>query len=107
MPRRDGTGPMGARAMTGRGLGPCNDENRGTPYYPRGRGRAAFGRGMGCGMGRGAGYGRGFGYGRGYGRGFYMDQEPTQSRKEILQERRDYLQRKLEIIDDELENVEE
>jgi hypothetical protein len=25
MPRRDGTGPMGAGSMTGRGLGPCAD----------------------------------------------------------------------------------
>lgn len=36
MPRQDGTGPNGQRAMTGRGLGPC------------GRGmRRGFGRGMG------------------------------------------------------------
>ncbi|NLC89823.1 MAG: DUF5320 domain-containing protein [Clostridiaceae bacterium] len=103
MPRRDGTGPMGAGAMTGRGLGPCNDDNYGTASYRRGRGRAAYG----CGMGRGAGYGRGFGYRNACGRGFYMDQEPAQSRKEFLQERKNYLQSRLEVIDDELDNLEE
>lgn len=39
MPWRDGTGPMGAGPMTGRGMGPC-------------------GRGAGSGFGRG--FGRGF-----------------------------------------------
>ncbi len=50
MPRRDGTGPMGAGPATGRGFGPC------TGY---------------SGMGTGVGFGRGFdrGFGMGIGRG--------------------------------------
>ncbi len=43
MPYRDGTGPEGGGAKTGRGLGPCGD---GTP---RGGGR---GQGLGLGRGR-------------------------------------------------------
>ena len=72
MPRMDGTGPMGAGAMTGRGLGSCNSadvaENRATPIrgwwlgYMRGCGRGfARGAGRGMGLGRGRGMGRGFG----------------------------------------------
>lgn len=42
MPGRDGTGPLGQGAMTGRGLGVCVGE-----------GRAVYGRGLGLGCGRG------------------------------------------------------
>ena len=53
MPNRDGTGPDGQGAMTGRGLGPCG---RGTS---RGLGRGrSVGRGQGRGQGRGLGRGR-------------------------------------------------
>ena len=49
VPGRDGTGPMGAGPMTGRGLGVCagGTANRGL----------GMGRGMGLGMGRGRGRG--------------------------------------------------
>lgn len=51
MPRKDGTGPEGAGAKTGRGLGPCEDvsarrsaaarkNNRLLRGRPRGRGRS-------------------------------------------------------------------
>ena len=52
MPGRDGSGPMGQGALTGRGLGPC-----GTNRTVRG-----FGRGFGAGAVRGmrAGFGRGY-----------------------------------------------
>ncbi|MBD3360477.1 hypothetical protein GF366_01600 [Candidatus Peregrinibacteria bacterium] len=33
MPRRDGTGPMGAGPMTGRGFGPCNKRFAGRAGY--------------------------------------------------------------------------
>jgi hypothetical protein len=46
MPRRDGTGPIGAGAGTGRGAGPC------------------VGGGAGLGFGGGSGRGAGFGGGR-------------------------------------------
>lgn len=68
MPGFDGTGPMGAGAMTGGGRGYCNPY-RGTyggRWFGGGRG---FGRG---GFGGGYGRGRGYGYGRGFGwRGAY------------------------------------
>lgn len=48
MPRRDGTGPAGMGAMTGRGMGIC-----------------AGNRSQGFGYGRGMGYGRGNGFGNG------------------------------------------
>lgn len=41
MPRRNGTGPMGQGASTGRGLGPCESG--------RGRCNQSFNRGMGMG----------------------------------------------------------
>lgn len=60
MPNFDGSGPEGAGAMTGRGLGPCGGIHALVPGYGRGRG---------CGPGRGMGYGRGRGFGLGRGRG--------------------------------------
>lgn len=48
MPRRDGTGPLGQGALTGRGVGPCNT------------GGATRGARFGAGFGAGAGAGRGF-----------------------------------------------
>lgn len=47
MPRRDGTGPMGAGPMTGRGMGFCN-----TNRFSR-LGGFGLGRGLGLGLGRG------------------------------------------------------
>ena len=53
MPRGDKTGPWGAGAMTGRGMGLCAGYS--TPGYmnpgfnPRSRGNSGFGRGMGRG----------------------------------------------------------
>lgn len=60
MPKRDGTGPMGSGAKTGRGLGPCDDENTATPFFRRDRAdrTAGFGRGIGRGTGFGRGRGR-------------------------------------------------
>jgi len=43
MPGRDGTGPLGQGAMTGRGLGVCVNGNR--TLYGRGLG---LGRGLNC-----------------------------------------------------------
>jgi len=62
----DGTGPMGAGPMTGRGQGQCNPAGTGyRPAYGRG-----FGYGMGYGRGRGFRGGVGSGFGRGFARGF-------------------------------------
>ena len=57
MPGFDGTGPMGAGSMTGRGLGNCNPAGS--------RMRPGTGRGMGLGFRRGFGSGMGRGFGRG------------------------------------------
>lgn len=58
MAGRDGTGPLGQGAMTGRGLGVCQGLNSG--IYGAGRG---LGMGLGRGLGRGV---RGIGLCRGY-----------------------------------------
>ena len=47
MPRRDGTGPDGEGARTGRGLGPCNNNDQ-----------SEVDRGQGLGRGRGLRHGR-------------------------------------------------
>lgn len=44
MPGRDGTGPLGQGAMTGRGLGMCNSDS---PVYRNGIGRG-FNRAYNC-----------------------------------------------------------
>jgi len=77
MPRRNGTGPLGQGAMTGRGMGPCNGQRT---NYARG-------------------YGRGMGMGNGLGRSnFYAT--PT---KEDLQVEKENLQRRIEEINKTLE----
>jgi hypothetical protein len=91
MPGRDGTGPSGLGAMTGRGLGFCS----------------------GVGVGR---YGSGFG--AGYGRGLDSDSvmaaeeedffniAPSESmEKEILSAERDYLEARLSTIKEHLDRT--
>ncbi|MDD2431183.1 MAG: DUF5320 domain-containing protein [Firmicutes bacterium] len=90
MPRRDGTGPMGAGAMTGRGLGPC-------------RGTDATRYGAGVGMRRGLFYRRGFG--RGFGRNYLVNEVSARRQKELLQEEKDILQSRLEVIDKQLNSL--
>lgn len=57
MPRRDGTGPLGQGAMTGRGLGVCKDGNK---EGNRGEYGSCLGRGLGFGRRRDRGIGRNF-----------------------------------------------
>lgn len=92
MPRGNGTGPMGAGSMTGRGLGPCADANA-----------ANIGGGFGQGMGMGLGRRRGFG--RGFGRGIGLNQDSSKTQKEVLQEQKDILKSRLDVIDKQLENL--
>ena len=98
MPRRDGTGPMGQGAMTGRGLGRCTGAN--VPAYGIGQGMAL---GQGFGGRRGFGRGAGRGFGRGLGRGLVVNQ--TRPTKELLQEQKTILKNELEMIDQQLENL--
>ncbi|MEA4889878.1 MAG: DUF5320 domain-containing protein [Clostridiaceae bacterium] len=86
MPRRDGTGPMGAGSLTGRGLGLCASTD--TVKY-------------------GTGFGRGLGFGlacrRGFGRGIVVNQNGSKTQKELLQEQKNVLKSQLEVIDKQLE----
>ena len=92
MPGRDGTGPMGAGPMTGRGFGGC--------YAGYGRGAGFAGYGFGRGMGRGIGC-RG-GIGRGFGRFFgfqpEFDAQNVMSEKELLEEQKKFLEAQLDAI---------
>ena len=88
MPRRDGTGPMGAGSMTGRGLGFCTGANA-----------VKYGAGLGMGLGLGLACRRGFG------RGFAIDQTSSKSQKELLSEQKALLKDRLEVIDKQLEDL--
>lgn len=68
MPGGDRTGPQGAGARTGRGMGYCAGYQMPGSMYPgcRGGGRMRF-----YGGGRGFGFRRGLGFRRGRGMGFY------------------------------------
>lgn len=92
MPRRDGTGPMGAGSMTGRGLGFCTGANA-VKYV------------AGLGMGLGLGLARRRGFGRGFARGFVVNQTSSKTQKELLQEQKTMLQDQLEAINEQLENL--
>ncbi len=93
MPRRDGTGPMGAGSMTGRGLGLCT-----------GASVVKYGAGLGM-MGLGLGLARRRGFGRGFGRGFAFNQTSSKTQKELLNEQKTMLQDRLEAIDKQLESL--
>lgn len=88
MPRRDGTGPMGAGSMTGRGLGLCTGANA-----------VKYGAGLGMGLGLGLACRRSFG------RGFAVNQTSSKTQKELLQEQKTMLQYRLTVIDKQLENL--
>jgi hypothetical protein len=90
MPRRDGTGPMGAGTMIGRGLGLCTGAN-------------AVRYGTGFRMGLGLACRRGFG--GGFGRGFAVNETSPKTQKELLQEQKAILQNRIEVIDKQLENL--
>lgn len=92
MPRRDGTGPMGAGSMTGRGLGLCTGANV-----------VKYGAGLGMGLGLGLACRRGFG--RGFGRGSAINQTSSKTQKELLNERKAMLQDRLEVIEKQMENL--
>ena len=80
MPRRDGTGPMGMGAMTGRGVGmtPANPVLYAT----------------GCGRGKG----------RGFGSGAYANYSEA-SAKEVLETQKDRLENMLSTIEKQLESL--
>ena len=91
MPRRDGTGPLGQGAMTGRGLGRCTGTNYVGTYGTR--------------MGRGLGARRGCGFGYGMHRGFGAIAGPGRSEKELLLEQTALLQERIDAIAKQLETL--
>ncbi len=90
MPRRDGSGPMGAGAMTGRGFGFCTGFNAAN---------------YGAGRGMGSGFGCRRGFGRGFGRGLAFNQDSSKTQKDVLSEEKAFLEGRLEAIDKQLENL--
>lgn len=72
MPNRDGMGPLGQGAQTGRGLGNCgtHPKTNNAPASNTGSNQSWLGQALrGFGLGRGRGLGRGQGRGQGNGRG--------------------------------------
>jgi hypothetical protein len=96
MPGRDGTGPRGLGALTGRGAGPCSGAS--TPGFLPGRG---FGPGFG--PGRGAG-------GAGWRHRFFATGLPGWMRfgeKQALKNQAEALQSELDFIKKRLEDIED
>jgi hypothetical protein len=91
MPGRNGTGPMGKGAMTGRGLGNCTGTNAVSV--------------VGTGMRRGFGFGAGRGCGFGMKRGFGAIPMTENSEKELLLEQTALLQERIDAITKQLENL--
>ncbi len=83
MPGLNGTGPMGAGPMTGRGMGYCNKANANAGFY---------GRRMG----------RGFGFRRFYNASPEMTPEQT---KDILTQQKSFLERELASIDEQINKL--
>ncbi|MBN1546119.1 MAG: DUF5320 domain-containing protein [Syntrophaceae bacterium] len=114
MPRGDGTGPMGAGAMTGRGMGFCAGYSmpgyaNATPWaggwggFSRGRGFGFGGRGRRFGM---AGWTRFGAYNAPYGYTAPYPQVDPQTEKQALKSQADFLQTELEQIRKRLEEIE-
>jgi hypothetical protein len=106
MPRRDGTGPIGSGAMTGRNLGVCTGV-----YADRNGGEIKGGLGMRLGhglrrsLGLGLKLGLEYGCRRGYGR--YFGANTTEvSEKALLHEQKELLESKLDIISKQLKSLE-
>lgn len=92
MPGRDGSGPLGRGALTGRGLGVCSGVNA-----------IKYGAGLGAGLGLGYAYRRGLG--RGLGLNYIVDQPQSKTQKELLMEQKEILANRLDVIDKELEKL--
>lgn len=110
MPGRNGTGPMGRGALTGRGMGNCMKAESGMVRLGRramGRGfwcsriganAARYGAGLvGCGMGMAMGLGRGLGWNfEGPRPDPQIEKETLQNQKSLLEEQLQYINRLLE-----------
>jgi len=97
MPRGNGTGPMGAGPMTGRGAGYCAEFA--TPRFANQAGYGYLGRGMG----RGAG-GRGRGMGFGFRNRFYAP-ETEQAPSISVDQEKEYLAHEAKALKNDLEAI--
>lgn len=88
LPRRDGTGPLGVGAKTGRGFGLCTGIKAA---------KYGIGLGMGLGLARRGGFG-----GK---RFFFEDNESSLSQKEFLEEEKSLLQNRLDLIEGQLKDL--
>jgi len=86
MPGRNGTGPMGRGATTGRGFGFCNGVNV-------------------VGYGAGSKTGQGRGHGMGLGRNSVADSAVSKTQKELLQDQREFLKSRLDTISKQLDSL--
>ena len=100
MPRGNGTGPMGAGPMTGRGAGYCAGFS--TPGFANQAGYGGFGRGMG--MGRGARVGGRGGMGFGFRNRFYAP-ETMQTQPISADQEKDYLANEAKALENDLEAI--
>lgn len=89
MPRGDGTGPNGAGAMTGRGMGYCAGFN--APGFAN--------------AGAGRGFRRGFGRGRGFGRQSFVPTQSVQPTVITEQEQKQFLEEDLKGLKQEMEEI--
>ncbi len=107
MPGRDGTGPLGAGTMTGRGMGLC------AANIPANTGMGAgmgLGRRLGCGLGYGRGYGRGRGMKGGFGAGAQLQPGAVIDRTEQivrLRQQAEQLEGSLQAVQERLAALEE
>ena len=99
MPRGDGTGPMGAGAMTGRGAGVCSGQ-RTLGYTGAGFGR--MGAGMGSAWGRGICGGRRLGWGGQMLAGPAQEWPEAEAEKAMLKNRAQALQAELARLNERL-----
>lgn len=97
MPRRDGTGPLGQGAMTGRGLGFCNVSSVAAHDVPFGRRFAgSFG---------GFGFRRGRRSRMGFGMSHRLGWRDPQNTQQVLSMRKTRLEQELELIKNELKDL--
>lgn len=88
MPRRDGSGPMGDGAMTGKGFGSCTGANT-----------------LVKGTGLGLGFKNGMACRHGLRRFSAADQTTSETRKIVLQTQKEALKNRLAVIDRQLEGL--
>lgn len=82
MPKRDGTGPVGMGAISGRGMGVCRHADETVTLNK-------------C----------GFGYGHGLRRNGSLRFSETRTQKDFLTEQKTFLENRIEIINKQLENL--